>query len=383
MPLLPQATALGVLKIVEVFAEHDFPIVFAAKNVSEQILVAIWTNESAETTAWLYAPVSPARLGRLRDQKLSLREVFTSADGREIYRVTVPKKQGKAAVVSVRPEQLVEAELPPAGAMVQESEIVGDEVAVAFAGREEDAEISIDGDPVQDHAIRAGFFGKFLRSIQDFTNALGQTADELYNQSAERSRDLIELYRLLILPQFEPSSFKLHMKLAASEGDRLAPEAHPPILDIVSQVLIGDAKLTAHGELLQHPLVRAREKQLLKLIAGHGASVTLRTRGNPHGVKLTAQRARDRVEKSGKSEKKDLSLNGILEGGSVGKRQRFELKVGETTYIGRTSAEAKRDLHGIALGSRVSAVVTVRTRIDKTTGEPKTTYTLKTVAIAS
>ena len=86
MNLLPANTVLGELRLTEVYVDYDGPRVFSCRALTGQDFVAGWAEDGADYDAWLYLPISPARLAMVRSGGISLREAFERPEGL-VYRV--------------------------------------------------------------------------------------------------------------------------------------------------------------------------------------------------------------------------------------------------------------------------------------------------------
>ena len=114
--------------------------------------------------------------------------------------------------------------------------------------------------------------------------------------------------------------------------------------------------------LLASPRVKSNYLGLIEIVAKHGAKVVARTPGKRHGVRLSANDARDRALwlESFKSATQPIQLQGVLTGGSIANK-RFELEVDDEIYKGSISDSAREQMQHIRFGARVQA------KIDETT----------------
>ena len=367
MALLPINTSLGQIRLVEVFAEHDFPVVFACQSDDGRTYIATWLSEVADSTGWLYVPVSPGRLGSVRAARVSLRDAFAKSETGQVYNVTVPKRAGAASATAVPTNTLTDDMLPTADAFVDESEIIDDAAADALLKSKDDAELSIDGRPVEGDAVEAGFFGSFLRAVQDLATAFHAAvvpSRAARDSNRQQSRNAS---KLVVPAGFVPGSFTLRLRLPTEAEPLFQPAPGTGILEFVSQVLTEDTISKEAAFYAGLPRVRAQVYRTLSLVAKQRASVHFRTRGNPFGVELTAQAARERMAAFAKVTTSDQLVVGLFQGGSL-ETPRFELRVGTALYKGRSTERSKRQSKGIALGDRVEASLRIRVTTDVETG---------------
>jgi hypothetical protein len=115
MSLLPESTHLGKLEIIEVYEYYDVPCLFACRNASEQIFLAVWASQTKEMGRWLYVPMSIGRFKRVRSGSMDIRDAFLTAEDGFVYEVIIPCDDSFDRVIAVSCQELNDEWLPMAG----------------------------------------------------------------------------------------------------------------------------------------------------------------------------------------------------------------------------------------------------------------------------
>lgn len=115
MSLLPQLTHLGKLEIIEVYEYYDVPCLFACRNASGQIFLAVWATQTAEFGLWLYVPMSQRRFESVRSGKIELRDAFLTSEDGFVYKVIIFCDGSPDTVETVFCENISDDWLPMAG----------------------------------------------------------------------------------------------------------------------------------------------------------------------------------------------------------------------------------------------------------------------------
>ncbi len=245
------------------------------------------------------------------------------------------------------------------------------------------AELVFGGDPVRDHTIHAAFLGTMLAKMQQLVNALAQAITSVPTARAPLPHNIVAENRLIVTG-WAPSSFAVRLRLPTSEElGQLIDSETQTVLDDLSKMLGEPAPSSQTVERVSHPRVKKHYYEFLDSVAKQGATVRLRTRGNPYGATMDTQQARDRVAWLDLLTVKEetLSLDGILVGGNI-ESGRFELKAEEEMYRGRVSEAAKTAMRQFTFGAAVKAKVRVTTMIhEEGAAEPATSYYLDTIEL--
>jgi hypothetical protein len=264
------------------------------------------------------------------------------------------------------------------GVLGHEEELLEELRAAEMVESGSTGELVFDGDPVHDQLIQASFLGAMLSKVQQLFNAVAQAVTSVPTARAPVPRDIVAENRLLIAG-WHPSSFAVRFRLPTKEllGQLLEPESEA-VLGRLMKLLGEQAPSQETIELVSHARVLKHYYEFLDLIAKQGAVVRMRTRQQPYGVVLTAQRARDRVDWLDLLTLKEevLNVTGTLVGGSV-ETGRFELKVGDEVYRGRVSDAARGRMKTTTFGANVHAAVRATTVThEEAPTEPSTSYYL-------
>ncbi len=237
------------------------------------------------------------------------------------------------------------------------------EAAITYELEESELNVALDGDPVSGHAIHAGFLGAFLAKAQSLINALAQLAEQQRPTGrGSVSNNIISDYKLIVGGVYA-SSFGLKLRLPSeTELGHLRLAQAEAVMDDFCQLVDSKVDERELVRLLASPRVKSNYLGLIEIVAKHGAKVVARTPGKRHGVRLSANDARDRALwlESFKSATQPIQLQGVLTGGSIANK-RFELEVDDEIYKGSISDSAREQMQHIRFGARVQA------KIDETT----------------
>lgn len=121
---LPESTILGILKLIEVYEFYDQPCLFSCQNLSGQVYIALWIDNSEAEDIWFYAPVSSERFNNIKNGKVDLKTVFTHSEDAFVFEVTIPFDDQKLTTVkALACKNLTEDQLPEVNQFIQ-SEIL-------------------------------------------------------------------------------------------------------------------------------------------------------------------------------------------------------------------------------------------------------------------
>ncbi|AFM27068.1 hypothetical protein [Desulfomonile tiedjei] len=258
--------------------------------------------------------------------------------------------------------------------------------AAQLLGSDNDFELSLEGEPVQDHMIAANFLGRFLADLQELadrvTFAAGATSrisEELPESSLLDSRIMITGWRA--------SSFTVQFKLVPQRqtDDLLVSERHKIALRDLRGLFddaTPDEELT---DLITRSASRTAYRRLLRNVANGGATVKLRTKVDPYPTRLSAEKAAERtrwMDVAEKETKQILRVAGILVAGNIDAHT-FRIRTKEITYWGPIAPDAQQQIQQIALGSNVNAMIKQITKYkSKVDHKPSVNWTLETISEA-
>lgn len=96
--MLPENTILGTLTMLEIYEFYNMPVLFACRNRTGQLFLAVWIDETADENSWLYVPLSTERFATVRQGKVDLHDAFVQPEDIFVFKVNVPKRLNGSAV---------------------------------------------------------------------------------------------------------------------------------------------------------------------------------------------------------------------------------------------------------------------------------------------
>ncbi len=176
MSFLPESTILGKLEMIEVYDFYDKPALFACKNQSGQIFIALWVDSSDTSDIWLYAPVSLGRLNNSKRGKVELREIFSSSEDAFIYKVVTPYEENLGVEVAIIfCEQIEDDYLPMSGQIIQaDVDLQNSQIKQLSQIKNREIIDLILQFPQETVEVPIGELGFILSSLQETIDAIGQ-----------------------------------------------------------------------------------------------------------------------------------------------------------------------------------------------------------------
>jgi hypothetical protein len=114
MNFLPKLTCLGKLNLIEVYIAYDEPCLFACKNASGQIFIAVLIDEDED-----YTPLSKIRFEYIRSGGIDLHDGFKFAEDGFSYIVNVPIYEGNSKAEMISCDDISNNILPLSGEIIQ------------------------------------------------------------------------------------------------------------------------------------------------------------------------------------------------------------------------------------------------------------------------
>jgi hypothetical protein len=119
MSILPQSTILGNLEIIEVYVYCDQPCLFACRNRTGHIFLAVWIEETAVFNQWLYVALSEQRFTSIRSGKIDLRDAFLKSEEGFVFEVKITRDRSPDSIIIILCARLDEDWLPRAGEFLE------------------------------------------------------------------------------------------------------------------------------------------------------------------------------------------------------------------------------------------------------------------------
>lgn len=119
MSILPQFTILGNLEIIEVYVYCDQPCLFACRNRTGHIFLAVWIEETAAFNQWLYVALSEQRFMSICSGKIDLRDAFLKSEEGFVFEVKINRDRSPDSITIILCDRLDEDWLPMAGEFLE------------------------------------------------------------------------------------------------------------------------------------------------------------------------------------------------------------------------------------------------------------------------
>lgn len=155
----------------EVYLEYEQPELFTVSDIiGTSFLTMLISDGINEAESWLMMPVSYPRLFSLEQGEISIREAFLQPEMGVLYRVV--KQQDIFEKREIKPEQLLESELPLEDARLNANETPDSQISdtlfdEANTIRKDIFDIRIDSDETKNHTIDIKQLSLLLSCISD------------------------------------------------------------------------------------------------------------------------------------------------------------------------------------------------------------------------
>jgi len=254
--------------------------------------------------------------------------------------------------------------------------------AAEVLGSTDDIELSLTGMPVHEHSVAADFLGILLSGLQDLVKLVSFGIKHISLIGEEIPEKVLKESKMMVTG-WSASSFTVKIKLPELEGIGavFSADRREKVLRCLEELFWDDASDRELTGLVTKYAIKSTYKKLLRNVATHKATIQLRTKHKPYGIRLTSERAKERITWMDEPEEEtnSLILIGQLIGGNLESRQ-FYLKVGEITYSGKALKEAHEQMRSFKLGDTVKALLKETTRYRRRAQvEPTVTYKLESI----
>ncbi|WP_445245324.1 DUF6575 domain-containing protein [Microcoleus sp. OTE_8_concoct_300] len=216
MSLLPQLTNLGKLEIIEVYEYYDTPSLFACQNLSGQLFLTVWAEQTTEFGTWLYVPISQRRLKNVRSGNIELRDAFVNAEDGFVYKVLISCDGSPDKVEIIWCENLIDDWLPMSYEFLDFGDVplpiweIKDAPRTAMQIQREVLNLAFQFRTTNPTEAPVAFLGGILESVQSFFNALGQAIDGTPTPTGMIPRSITEKTQLTVLGTY-PGSFGIEL----------------------------------------------------------------------------------------------------------------------------------------------------------------------------
>ncbi|MFF0256721.1 DUF6575 domain-containing protein [Micromonospora zamorensis] len=176
----PQDTILGLLRIDEVYFEHDGPKFFAVSSRSGRRYLALMVDEGDDWERYLYLPVSDERFNLIRSGGTNLKRAFSEPEDGLVFDVVADYSRGSSrlehAAGADLPDELLPTERAVLDLPTETQRAFQPERLAEKSGRERRTLLAIEVEPagMLRTEIPLRSLSRIAGSLQDTVDALGQ-----------------------------------------------------------------------------------------------------------------------------------------------------------------------------------------------------------------
>jgi hypothetical protein len=392
MSLLPKDTILGNLEILEVYEFYDKPCLFSCKNISGQIFITVWIDETSYSNSWLYVPISLRRFQQIVSGGIDLRSSFLNAEDGFVFNVSIPNENNRTEVVRVLCCNLQEDELPAEGEFLNcGSQVIGlltekkDVKSISIQSRKVALNIAFGFPNMNIMQAPISSLGILLQSIQALIDALGQFKAGKATVKGNVSEDILRQTQLAIVGAYS-GSFGVEM-ISVSEpdlwGNSLAEEAVEAFLELMKTGK--DPQKIRDFLLKAQPRAALRYRIFLEKLVNSKAKISAEwgsfNQGKGGSIELLLADAKIILHIVSEVEAevpKQYEIEGELVG--VNKRTKsfeiWEIKGERKKYSGRIVDQALNVAETATLSENYNATIRETIEVSPITGEEKIKYQL-------
>ncbi|WP_271254896.1 DUF6575 domain-containing protein [Pseudanabaena sp. Chao 1811] len=395
MNLLPKYTYLGKLNIVEVYEAYDEPCLFACKNASGQIFLAVLIDEDEEYKHWLYTPLSQKRFEYVRSGGIDLHDSFKLAEDGFVHRVKVPFIDEQISEIEVLPcENLSKDMLPLAGEFIHlETQtlpiLLAEELKqTALSLWREVLRFKVKFPKYTRNEAPIKMWGNMLSSLQEVIDSIGY-------QIEDNTKKIISQQTELLSTATSGGSYAVDL-VAATNVNLLRDSLIGEALDVFFKLIDASNSSNINTE------VDSRNNDFIEIVNTLGRRFASKYRiflnfvadaesdvnfdwGSPHPEKggstmLTYRNAINALYLISKMEitaPEILEVSGVLVGGNI-ESKRFELRSisEEFKYKGEIADSLLTSDIDMTLEDIYKATIEETIEVNKVTGETKAKYKL-------
>lgn len=386
--MIPENSVLGNLRLTEVYEYYDFPRLYACQNLTGQHYLALWVEDVANKSRWLFAPLSEGRLSEIETGHMPVQLAFTNNEHGFVYEGV--ETEGSWSMVPRESERLQQDDLPaatyflnhPAGAQRP-----GAVPLLAKYSREHlsaSADFTIRSEGFEPNRIPIHYLGVFLRLLQGLVDSIGQAVEGSFTARGQ-----------------VPDSIRLRTALSAvgahggSFGVYVRAEAHPRLIgeDLITSSLRELSRLLDSGDrpaqlkevlLPLKPRAITNYRKFLQHLVSANADLTAAF-ADPSGhyqetllEGKSAAGALKIVEEAQALEPNVYEVQGTLVGLNV-RLQSFEILASEASnqrYSGKYAPEALSVQRNPPINLEYKCRIEEREELNVATGETKVEYIL-------
>lgn len=383
--MFPERSALGCLRIVEVFVFHDGPKLFLAANDADQLFVVLWADFDDEIETWLYAPVSVHRVEALRAGHFDVRDVFTESDTGYLWRGQYNLATKEWQIETIPAEAVDTSQLPDPGYRVRPETVDPDTDAKEVELRTLSERIRRDVLLFSLHFERkytveapARELGALLGSWQEQLDVLGQAQRGKFGRGQSIMPEVLEQTEMLVDSTFR-SSFGLRL-IAAMPADLTGESLAALAIGNALKLLEADEGVLRDLLKQQNPRIAVKFRRLLASLLDIQANLGLvwQQPTCPQPKRLFVPLAHVNMAYAVASEMGEeflqvVKVEGVLTGCNV-RTKTFEIMstIDNKRYTGRILPTALRVAAHATLSELYKATIHVITEAETATGVEKT-----------
>lgn len=378
---------VGPVVLEEVYRFYDEPVLFACRDRTDRVLIAVFADERPDGRTWVYVPMSLPRYHVVRAGDLDLRDAFLAPEAGHVLVVDEPDDAEPSADWRV-PSHLPGEWFPKAGFRLNVATATlpapaHDVQSLAEQTRRDVLRLAVELSDQRRTTAPAGLVGSILEAVQQVIYAVGQA-----RTGTPTSRGVL------------PASIRgdMQLDLAAAYSGSFEVE----LQGAKSADLFGNSELSEAIEAFTALLAATEDQDELVRVLGElrGRSLSKyraflsRVGGTVHSVKVSwGSPSRDSALVRSISGEQASKAGGWLAGRTEDEEDTYEIvgrlvgfnertktyELWEVTegqkFSGRVADDAMESVDAAVIGSQYVATIHEKTALDAS-GEPVTKYRL-------